>query len=163
MDSVNITINIGGRSFHTTKTTLSKSKYFKKLLKKSWDPKEMIDKDPTAFRQVLRLMRFEKSKIDSKYEPDLIMYGVKYTKDNLINVPESHKELMERQLIEKQLMDKQLIDIEQQKINLQKIEKKLCISHNCYRSIVTKQVFTKVTYFSDKEHCDFHTYEGCHF
>lgn len=80
-----IKLNVGGKIFQTTETTLRKSEYFSSLLSR-WNISDeiVVDDDPKLFRHVLNSLRHGDYEIPSEDKENvfklLTYYGVKFQK-----------------------------------------------------------------------------------
>lgn len=76
-----IVINVGGKKFHTTKSTLNKSPFFEAMLRESSEGQvtPFIDRDPDAFKHILSLLRDPTYPFPKGLEHELKFYGMVWT------------------------------------------------------------------------------------
>ena len=90
-----ISVNVGGVTFQTTKSTLSLSSFFEKALSETWKKDEVlfVDRSSKIFEHVLCLMRDVNYEYPKKYLSELEFYGVKI-KPQKLGI--SNKDIMKR-------------------------------------------------------------------
>ena len=75
-----IILNIGGKLFHTTQSTLEHVPFFDALLSKRWERKDkdviFIDRDPKGFKHVLGFLRDPQYPFPQEYAYELKFYGI---------------------------------------------------------------------------------------
>lgn len=73
-DEAPVTLNVGGKSFTTTRRTLMCIPYFS-ALSSGWQVPEFIDRSPEAFDAILNHARDSRYAIPTKYAPDASYFG----------------------------------------------------------------------------------------
>jgi hypothetical protein len=97
-----IKLNVGGTIFETTKQTLVFAPYFKNLFFTNWSEIQnsqnnpiFIDRDPTEFKHILRLLRDPNYIIPRRFESAIEFYGIcEQNEQNIQNeilAPETNK------------------------------------------------------------------------
>lgn len=85
-----IKLNVGGKIFETTRSTLCKSQYFDILLSGKFNDTQkdviFIDRDSDIFKHVLRLLRNPLYEYPRKYNSELDYYMIDYTDNIDINI-----------------------------------------------------------------------------
>lgn len=77
-------IKVGGVDFHSTKSTLLKSKFFQKLfLKDEGQTLFLVDRSPRAFKHILDHLRDFSYKIPDKWNKEAQFYEIQYPKPSV--------------------------------------------------------------------------------
>jgi len=92
-----VTLNVGGKRFHTTKSTLSKSPFFKAMLKtpsgkgtQATSDVPFIDRDADAFKHILSLLRDPMYPFPEGLEHELNFFGIQpLSPSKFLDAPES--------------------------------------------------------------------------
>ena len=137
-----ITVNVGGQLFTTTKTTLFLSEYFVSMFNKSWNGKNknevmFIDRSGRIFEHVLCLLRDPSYEYPVKYRSELDFYiiniDVVFKEDKLDKVIQQINDLADQINIIGEKLDEIEDKLETDDSESEEEEKKLCMS--CMRDI----------------------------
>lgn len=142
---MSIKINIGGKIFETTESTLSKINYFKYMLQDTNINLKttiiFVDRSPHIFKHVLAFAIDDNYKYPLKYRHELDFYDMPYD---------------ETQLYDKTKKIKKYIDEINQKLN--EIGKPKCMRYDCfnfvYENNVCKDHAKTCNYNYGNEYCD---------
>lgn len=154
-----IKINVGGKIFETTASTLNKAKFFERNQNVDWvgvfhltNPKhiQFVDRDPENFAEVLKYLRDSRHVIPKEIEYEMEFYGIDYIHKMTDNTKQTNNTDPLKPKSVPDYMGESKIDHIEKKIKLD-----ICIYDNCYNyKTHFACVLGKCYSLMCKKHCD---------